>query len=249
VYKIPAKTLFVGKKLIFLTSCHSTNEEAYAIISSGGLPEGSVIITDEQTKGRGQMGNTWESEPQKNLTFSIVFKPDFLPVNEQFRLTQAISLGILDAFNPIFTGFSIKWPNDIYYDTKKVGGILIQNILSGRKIEYSIAGIGLNINQHSFENVNAISLARITGRGQDREELLEELVVAIEQRYIQLRNRKYSRLHEDYMSRLYRYGEDHLFRAGQIFSGRIIDVRPSGELVMDTRTGERDFWFKEVEFI
>ncbi len=249
MYKIPAKTLFVGKKLIFLTTCHSTNDEAYAIMSSGGLPEGSMIVTDEQTQGRGQMGNTWESEPKKNLTFSIIFKPGFLPVAEQFRLTQAISLGILDALNPFASEFSIKWPNDIYHGTKKIGGILIQNVLSGKKIEYSIAGIGLNVNQRIFDNADAQSLARITGQDQDRQELLVALAEAIERRYLDLKNRRYDRLHQDYLSSLYRFGEDHLFRAGEIFSGRIIDVLPSGELVMDTRWGERNFWFKEVEFV
>jgi len=249
VYKFPAKTLFVGKKLVFLTSCHSTNEKAYDIMSSGGLPDGSVVITDHQTKGRGQMGNPWEAEAGKNLTFSIILKPIFLSVAEQFRLNQAISLGILDALCELTTGFSVKWPNDIYFNDRKVGGILIQNVLSGRKIDYSIVGIGINVNQQNFQEPKAISLSNICDREIPLSEIFTAIISAVELRYLMLRNGAHARLHSDYINQLYRFGEDHLFKSEDVFSGRIIDVRPAGELVVETRSGLMDFRFKEVEFI
>ena len=134
MYKILAKTVFVGKKIIFLPSCHSTNEVTSSFLENGGLPEGTIVVTNKQTAGRGQRGNTWESEPEKNLTFSTIFKPDFVSLAHQFQLNIVVSLGILDALNTIKEGFQVKWPNDIYYGNKKICGILIQNSIVGKKI-------------------------------------------------------------------------------------------------------------------
>ncbi|MEJ2005936.1 MAG: biotin--[acetyl-CoA-carboxylase] ligase [Cyclobacteriaceae bacterium] len=249
MYKIPAKTLFVGKKLIFLTSCHSTNEEAHARMNEGGLPDGSIIITGDQQKGRGQMGNSWESEPGKNLTFRIVLYTKILSLSFQFRLTQSVSLGILKTLHPFAPGFSVKWPNDIYHNDTKMGGILIQNVLAGSNIDHSIIGIGLNINQLIFSSPNATSLAKITGTLHSLNDLLGELAVDIEKYFLELKNNRHDSLHRNYINQLYRFGEDHLFKAEDVFSGRIIDVRPSGELVVETLNGERNFWFKEIEFM
>ncbi len=249
MYKIPAKTLFMGKKLVFLTTCHSTNEEAYDRIGKEDIPDGMVIITNDQTRGRGQMGNSWESAPGENLTFSLILRPTFLSVNEQFRLTMAISLGILDVLKNYGPGFSVKWPNDIYYDDRKISGILIQNTLKGRQLDYSIVGIGLNVNQQRFINPTATSLGSIAGKQQDLQIIFETLISQLEARYLLLKNDFTPRLKKEYLQSMYQFGEDHLYKSNEIFSGRIVDVRSSGELVIETSKGERDFRFKEVEFL
>jgi BirA family biotin operon repressor/biotin-[acetyl-CoA-carboxylase] ligase len=250
VYKYPAKTLFVGKKLDFLPTCHSTNEVAYDRMREHDLQEGYVIITNKQTKGRGQMGNSWESEPGKNLTLSVVLKPHFIRVEEQFRLTQAVSLGIVDMLSEYGNSFSVKWPNDIYYEDQKICGILIQNVIRGKSIDYSIVGIGLNVNQSEFNDPKAVSLKSVTGDDQiDLNLILIKLLHRLEMRYLQLRSGKYDQLHTTYLDHLYRFGEDHLFRSGELFSGRIVDVLPSGMLIIDTKNGQRNFMFKEVQFV
>ena len=128
MYKIPAKTLFMGQKLIYVPECHSTNSSLSDLINHADLPEGLVLITDNQTKGRGQRGNNWDSLPGENLTFSILLKPKFLATRDQFQLNMAIAIGIADGVRQLMSQqVSLKWPNDIMIDGKKVGGILIEN--------------------------------------------------------------------------------------------------------------------------
>ena len=239
----------MGKKLVFLTTCHSTNEEAYDRIGKEDMPDGTVIITNKQTRGRGQMGNTWESAPGENLTFSLILRPTFLQVSEQFRLTMAISLAILDVMKGFSAGFSVKWPNDIYHFDRKVSGMLIQNTLKGSLLDYSIVGIGLNVNQQRFSHPDATSLSSITGTDHDLQDIFESILSQIEARYLILKNDREQRQKREYLQNMYQFGEDHLYKSKEIFSGKIIDVRSSGELVMETARGERDFRFKEVEFL
>eukprot|EP01137_Pigoraptor_chileana_P015025 Opistho-2@5140 len=107
-----------------------------------------VIITDNQTAGRGQRGNVWEASIGENLTFSLILKPNFLKASEQFQLNVAVSLGVLDCLSEyIDEDLKVKWSNDIYFQNQKMGGILIENTLQGYQIGYSVIGIGLNINQ------------------------------------------------------------------------------------------------------
>ncbi|MEL7003474.1 MAG: biotin--[acetyl-CoA-carboxylase] ligase [Bacteroidota bacterium] len=249
MYKILAKTLFVGKKLIFLPSCHSTNEVATKLLETNDLLEGTVVITNDQTKGRGQRGNSWESQKEQNLTFSLILKPKFLSVSEQFRLNILISVGITDALNKIKTGFKVKWPNDIYYQDRKIAGILIQNNIKGRLIDTSVVGIGLNVNQQSFEEPKAISLNLITDEKHDLQKILNEVLVCIESRYIELKNGQLEKLKGSYLDNLYRLGENHSYQAENKFEGKIMGVTEDGQLEIDTKDGIRRFAFKEVEFL
>ncbi|MBL3656742.1 biotin--[acetyl-CoA-carboxylase] ligase [Fulvivirga sediminis] len=249
MYKILAKTLFIGKNLVFLPSCHSTNDIAQELLSEGTL-EGTVIITENQTNGRGQRGSGWESEPGKNLTFSLVLKPTFLSVQQQFELNRVVSLAVCDFLNTFSTGFQVKWPNDIYYHDRKICGILIQNSIRQGRIESSIVGIGLNINQQIFKEQKPISLSRVTGEFVPLPEALEALAQHIETRYLTLKAGNRERLHKDYLHKLYRFGEEYLYRAnGELFNGRITDVSPEGKLEVESKKGIQQFDFKEVEFI
>jgi BirA family biotin operon repressor/biotin-[acetyl-CoA-carboxylase] ligase len=258
MYKNLANTLFVGKNLIFMTSCHSTNQEAYDRIAQGSVPDGTMLITNHQTAGRGQMGNTWEARAGMNLTFSLIMQPRFLEVSRQFLLNMAVSLGITDWLHTWSDDFRIKWPNDIFFHEYKMGGILIQNLLRGTSLSHSIIGIGLNINQHQFDSPRAISLTKITGETFALPPLLESLGLHLEQRYLQLRGGG-GGLQEEYLSRLFRYGKEELYQEEKqkqkqkqnerYFRGRIVDVEPSGALIMQTASGRRSFQFKEVSFI
>ncbi len=251
MYKSYPKTQFIGQKIIYLPSCHSTNDLAAESLRHND-PEGTLYVTDEQTAGRGQRGNEWKANTGENLTFSFIVHPDFLKATEQFRLSIAISLGIHDFLTDVLHDqVNIKWPNDLYYSDQKLGGILIENSLSGAMLTGSVVGIGLNINQFVFPIVTATSLRQITGREYSLESLLEQLCIRLEERYLQLKNGAYIHQKEQYLKRLYRFEEWHRFQdsTGKIFNGQITGVAEFGQLEVTTETGLRYFDIKEISFV
>ena len=247
-----AQTLFLGKNVINLPECHSTNTYAAGLLAEKGASEGTVVTTEHQTAGRGQRGNSWEAAAGKNLTFSLILKPSFLQIQEQFYLNIITSLAIFDLLTEFLPfGLAIKWPNDLYYYKQKLAGILIENSLKNTNLEWSVLGIGLNVNQSSFQNENAGSLVSITGREFSRAELLEKLLLRIEHRYLQLRSGERQELRKEYLSRLYWLGEFHTFRSGgDDFTGKIIGIDKLGRLAVVNRQNEvRYFGMKEIEFV
>ena len=146
----------------------------------------------EQTAGIGQRGNHWEAAPGMNLTFSLVLHPAFLPADRQFKLTQALSLALVDLLSTFHFPLStlIKWPNDIYVDRKKICGTLVSTRLAGTQITSAVCGIGLNVNQTEFPDwvPTPTSLALLTGREFDLEPLLRQLMGCIERRYDDLKS-------------------------------------------------------------
>ncbi len=250
MYKIPANTLFVGKNLVFVPECHSTNTLAMELSQRGSLVDGTVIITDNQQAGRGQRGNHWISQPGKNLTFSVVLKPGFLKADQQFRLTQVISLAVTDYLkNRLDATVKIKWPNDILVNELKICGILIENSLSGDTIQFVVAGIGLNVNQIMLPNLKATSLTQETGKDSILENELELLLHAIEERYQQLRNGNSHQLEHDYLMNLYRKGEFHVFNTKEgALNGMIEGVDQRGRLILQSSEGKRFYDLKEISF-
>ncbi len=237
-----------------MPTCHSTNDFAAQIIQSDeNVFEGMVIVTDNQTAGRGQRGNTWEASVGENLTFSVIFKPSFLKANNQFQLNVAISLGVFDFLSEfIDEGLTVKWSNDIYYENQKMGGILIENTLQGYHIGYSVVGIGLNINQTQFGNLRATSLRNITQNPlkYDLSEMLKKLLESLEKNYLQIKNNNYESLKMRYLSNLFRFEEYHYFRKnGQQFLGQIVGIDETGKLGIETDGIVLYFDFKEVEFV
>ncbi|MDR0546159.1 MAG: biotin--[acetyl-CoA-carboxylase] ligase, partial [Dysgonamonadaceae bacterium] len=192
--------------IIRLNSIDSTNRYLNDLAAQQNLEEGTTAITQQQSAGRGQRGNSWESEAGKNLTFSTLLYPGFLPVSQHFLLSEAVALAVCDALNallenlPLPHSFRIKWPNDIYYENRKIAGILIENELTGATIEHSIIGIGLNINQTQFSDTlpNPISLKQITGQNADLDGLLETVLKNIMQRYGQLKSGKTNLVRANY---------------------------------------------------
>lgn len=250
MHKYFANTIFMGKQVVFLPSCHSTNDIAAQLVPEGKLLEGAIVITDHQTAGRGQRGNAWEAAPGKNLTFSLLLKPAFLAIEAQFYLNIIISLAIADFLKGyIEDGVAIKWPNDIYCHDAKMGGILIENALRKGRIEHAIIGIGLNINQKHFASEKATSLANSCIQEFDLEALLHRLLGSIETRYIQLKNGKYQLLLKEYLSKLYWFGENRTFKDSDYFTGTICGIDEIGRLMIATNTGIKKFGIKEVAFI
>ena len=248
------KTLFIGKKYHHFSELASTNEYAKRLLSKSKPLDGTVISTYRQVAGMGQGGSFWESEPDKNISMSVILHPHFINAQEQFILNQAVALGVLDFVKKyINVGAKIKWSNDIYIFDKKIAGILIQNTLISKHIQSSIIGVGININQTIFESdaPNPTSFKLETQKDFDLDELLEMLCWKIETRYLQLKTDATQKLKAEYLENLYRYMEDVLYQLpdGEIFTGRIIGVASFGKLSLQTQKGIQNFNTKEVKFV
>lgn len=244
-------TLFMGQQLYYLPVCESTNSEAQQLLIKNKATEGCTVLTSEQTRGRGQRGNTWEAEPGKNITLSVILSPVFLPVRQQFYLNMAVSLAVLDLLHEYgATGAQVKWPNDLYFKDKKVGGILIENTINSYSLQHSIVGIGLNINQLNFGIGTATSLAAITGISINLVQVTARLLELLEKRYLELRNGKFARLKYEYLQALYRYQEPHWFIVnGARVQGSIVGVDEDGKLGVNIENELCFFDFKEIAYI
>lgn len=238
-------------------SIGSTN--TYLRELKGGDPEYDyeVAVADFQTAGRGQKGNTWESEQGKNLLFSILAHPHNIKVQEQFYISEAIALAVSDSVIAALgaeysDGVSVKWSNDVYWKDFKMAGILIENTLQGDRILDTVAGVGLDVNQEVFvsDAPNPISLKNITGREFDRDAILSD-IVQLFIGYMELPADKRPEVDRLYRDRLYRREGYHKFRdENGIFEARIEGIRPDGCLMLQTSTGEhRVYEFKQVQFI
>ena len=243
----------IGSKLIFLKNLPSTNSYAARFIQENNPQEGTVIHTNYQSEGKGQMGNKWESEDGKNLLFSIILYPTMILPEEQFLISMSVSLGIYDFLKNEITDCTIKWPNDIYVKDHKIAGILIENVIAGNSILSSVVGIGLNVNQVKFisDAPNPVSMAVVTGQNYDLKTCLTRITGTLDKRYTQLVSGGIKYITEKYISSLYRYNEWHNFKDRDgIFKGRIVSVARSGCLHIEKK-GDRiyKYLFKEVEFI
>ena len=238
-------------------SIGSTN--TYLRELGGGNPayDYEVAVADFQTAGRGQKGNTWESEQGKNLLFSILAHPKNIKVREQFYISEAIALAVSDsvmaALGPQFAHeVSVKWSNDVYWKEFKMAGILIENTLQGDRILDTVVGVGLDVNQEVFlsDAPNPISLKNITGRDYDRDALLSDIVERFKG-YMELQADKRSDVDKLYRNRLFRREGYHRFRDAQgEFEACIEGIRPDGCLMLQTTSGEhRVYEFKQVQFI
>lgn len=250
--------LFIGNRIIKLDSVDSTNNYALKLINEKKAAEGYVIQADYQSKGKGQRNSVWVSEPCENLLFSIILNPWFLQVQHQFLLNKAVCISIYDFITNHLqstdkNAVKIKWPNDIYFKNKKLGGILIENMISGKKYQNAVVGIGLNINQTEFgtDLINPVSLKNITGHFFNIDDLLLEFLSEFENRYLQLKGTQWKNINEEYNKRLLFFDEEHLFKdfLGKSFLGKIIGINPVGKLIIDNYRGEyKEFDFKEIEF-
>lgn len=234
----------------------STNTYLAQLCKENKAKEYHTVIAERQTAGRGQRGNSWESEAGKNLTFSTVVYPTALEAKNQFYLSMTAAFSVIHALDSYTGDFSIKWPNDIYWKNKKIGGILIENELEGKYIIQSIIGIGLNINQKGFHSSapNPVSLFQILGTEIDKMELFQKVLSGLVAGYFMLENNLNGAtdvIQELYLSRLYRKEGYHPYRdkKGE-FMAEFQEVEPDGHLVLKDEQGNpRRYAFKEVEFV
>lgn len=240
-------------EVIHISETNSTNNYLKELLQTQNVDEGTVVWADFQSAGKGQRGNGWESEAGKNILFSIVLFPGFIKAGEQFILSQIVSLAVANCLQEYTEGISIKWPNDIYWNEKKICGILLENTILEDNIGHSVAGIGININQENFRSdaPNPVSLKQITNRDYNLEEILKTVVDNINVYYQQINIGKTDSLIKQYKESLFRKDGYHLYNDGiSDFLARIQDVDSSGILILKTKEGEeRHFAFKEVKYI
>lgn len=246
--------MIIGSKKIYVRDLPSTNTFAAGLLREDPLPaEGTVIYTDYQSAGRGQKANKWESEAGKNILCSIILFPGMVAPEDQYVISMVVSLGIYDFVSEKIPGCKIKWPNDIYVQDSKIAGILIENAIFDGRIESSIAGIGLNLNQTSFISgtFNAVSLKMITGEEYDPATCLMRLAANLDKSYKQLLAGDYASIRGRFASLLYRQNEWHSYRAGKTaFEGKIAAVTGRGNLIVEDITGKiLEFGTKEIEYI
>jgi BirA family biotin operon repressor/biotin-[acetyl-CoA-carboxylase] ligase len=251
MYKILANTLFLGKDIHFLPDCHSTNDIALQALRQKEAGEGSIFITNHQTRGKGQRGNSWETKPGENLTFSVVLQPKFLDLSEQFLLNMAISNAIRRCLQEYIPGLLVKWPNDLVVPGfGKIGGILIENLVGSSGWDYAVVGIGININQNQFASPQATSLSLITGNSFPLEELFKLIIVHLDQAYIALKKVKKVVLTREYLQHLHLIEEWAVFKVGEEeLEGKIIGLTEIGNLLLELPSGrQQSFGIKEISF-
>lgn len=230
-------------KILHFDEINSTNVFLYDKISENNDISDMVVVAAHQTAGRGMDKNRWESEAGKNLLFSIALNVNFLEAENQFKISQAVSMAIVETLSQFVDDkrLFIKWPNDIYFGDKKLAGMLIQNTIEGRMMGVSIIGIGLNVNQIEFSKdiPNPISLKMISGRDFDLDNLLNQLVSSIKTKVESLRDKEnQNEINEKYVSRSYRLGiwSDYFYQ-NQVKSMIIKGFDKYGRLLLHDKEG------------
>ena len=252
--KFFAKTQFLGKKIIYLPQCHSTNDKLLELIDEGRAREGDVIVTDHQNAGRGQRGNSWESEPNANLLFSVMLTPRFVSLQHQHYLTMIAGLATHDAVRKYlpdqFKSIKIKWPNDVYVNEKKIAGILCESSIAASQMEFAVVGIGLNVNQKFFENEKATSMFFEKKETIERYDLLENLLVRLEYWYIKLKGGHLNQILDVYQNELYWKDQQRIFKENEIeFTGKIKGISAQGHLIVESDHTIKSYSVQQIRFI
>ncbi len=233
----------------------STN--AYIMREAANLVAPVMVLAHTQTAGQGQRGNSWESEPGKNLTFSILYRPTDLPPMAQFSMSEAVALGVVDFLAVHDIEAKVKWPNDIYVGDRKICGILIRHSIMGGVVSYSVIGIGIDVNQKIFlsDAPNPVSMWQLTGEEYDLSIMEKEIANIMEDRLALIRTEEERQtLHEEFMGKLWRGdGSLHPFTdavTGETFMAKIEDIASHGPMTLRLEDGSaRTYTFKEVSFV
>jgi BirA family biotin operon repressor/biotin-[acetyl-CoA-carboxylase] ligase len=256
---------------IELQSVDSTNNYALEQVHAGLTQHGQAFFAHEQSAGKGQRGHVWTAEKDANITISVVVKPTPLQLAQQFQLSACTALALREFFSR-YAGedTSIKWPNDLYWQDRKAGGILIESVVrslesgvgsresigrrslgvGGGEWEWSVIGIGININQTSFDGLpNPVSLKQITGLHFDTVALAKELCVTLDKYFRQLIGGDFTGIYHQYLSHLYKKNKTvRLKKENRIFEAVIKSVSPTGQLVV-LHAIEEEFNFGEIEWV
>lgn len=240
-------------RIVKIEELSSTN--VYAAERLAEHPEEfTAYVAGRQPQGKGQKGSSWESEAGRNLTFSLLLRPTFLPIARQYILSKVVCLALVDLLDEWLNEVKVKWPNDIYVGNQKICGILIENQIRGASLHSSIVGVGLNVNQQVFRSdaPNPVSLSQLTGRSFNLDELLQKLLLRIEQYYLQLPDEQaVVRIDTQFEARMFRLGEWHPFiDENGSFEGKILGVNAIGQLRVLHRGANREevYHFKEISY-
>lgn len=240
----------IGQKIIHLDTVDSTNNYTANLQKEGKIQHGTVILADEQTAGRGQRGASWTSSAGENLLMSVYLTPDNLSVVDQPALTHFISLSLIDFLRKIGISGKIKWPNDIYVNDQKIAGILIENSIRSSRIAETIIGVGFNVNQKSFEDVNATSLRIQNDQHFKLNDVLFSWIQEMNNLWAELNNGNLSILKSRYKHELYllnevaRYSDE----TGE-FEGIVRDVDDNGYLILEKAGVLRKYDLKEIKLV
>lgn len=238
--------------ILFLDEVDSTNQYLINLLESEKIEESTAVASFNQTSGRGQKGNLWISESGKNISYSIVVYPNYLSARNQFLISQTVALAVKSFLDEYTKDISIKWPNDTYWKEKKIAGTLIENRLKGDLIDYSVIGIGINVNQDEFPDTlpNPISLKQITGVEYDLTELANKLHNKILTALKELSHGTEVEIQRYYLNALYRRDGFHPYNTEDAsFSARIRGISAKGCLILEHEDGTlKDYGFKEVSF-
>ncbi|MBE0639261.1 MAG: biotin--[acetyl-CoA-carboxylase] ligase [Bacteroidales bacterium] len=240
--------------LLYFEKVDSTNETAEKLLFAGDLKEYTIIFTDSQLKGKGVGRNSWQSEPGKNILMSIVLHPEFLNPADQFMINKVASLAVcrcLDKFIPE-KRTEIKWPNDIYLESRKIAGILSKNIILGSLFSSCIVGIGLNVNQLNFnpELPNPVSMAQVTGKKISLELVLNELIHQIKAFYELLKKGEIKFIDQEYLFRMLNFNKKACYISKErTFEGIIRGVDQFGLLELESDGEMIKYDMKEIALI
>lgn len=241
-------------KILHLEEVDSTN--SYVMREAERLDAPLLVSAHTQTAGRGQRGNHWESEPGKNLTFSVLYRAGQFPAIAQFAISEAAALAIVDFLRAEGIEATVKWANDIYVGDRKICGILIQHSLMGSEISHTVIGVGINVNQLLFlsDAPNPVSMVQLTSDTYDLEALEKNVALCLENRLGMISTPTLRKsIHKEFIGNIWRMeGELHPFvdtASGTPFTASIKDILPTGQLILSVSDGsERQYWFKEVSF-
>ena len=242
----------LGNPFIELLSVDSTNNYALTQIYAGLAQHGTAFFSHEQLAGKGQRGKTWTTGRDEGIILSVIIGPDTLSINQQFELSACVAVSVRDFFAK-YAGdeTTIKWPNDLYWQDRKAGGILIENTMHGSLWKWSIAGMGININQAKFPDQlkNPVSLRQITGQIFDPARLANELCHILEKNYQSLTHNGFDDILKRYNQHLYKRNfSARLKKENRTFDALIKGVNKSGEL-LTFHSIEESFRFGEIEWV
>ncbi|MGQ9847881.1 MAG: biotin--[acetyl-CoA-carboxylase] ligase [Bacteroidales bacterium] len=238
--------------IIKIEKTNSSNDEAVRLTKHNDIVEGTIVWVLNQTKGKGQGNKKWHSKANQNLTFSIIFKPTFLPIEKQFLISKMTAVAVCNVISCFCTNTFIKWPNDIYINNKKIGGILIENSIQGQKIHISVIGIGINVNQKTFPaNIpNPTSLIIENNRKYDLENLLQLLQQSLIKEYEKLKLGQYESIENDYDRLLYKKNQTiRIIHNNKKIIATVLYVDSQGFLHLLIENKEVLFSVGEIEYI
>jgi BirA family biotin operon repressor/biotin-[acetyl-CoA-carboxylase] ligase len=247
----PTPSFRIGENRLHFAQTASTNDLLWELVAKGA-PMGTVVSADFQTAGKGQAGSAWFSEPGDNLLCSIYLHTHGIEAQAQFSLNMAVALGVYDfARMYLGQGVRLKWPNDLYYHERKIGGILIENTIQGQWLAESVVGVGINVNQPYFSSKLplASSFSIVTGQYYKISELMPELFKKLEARLKALWQGEYSKQRHDYREVLLGRNQQRCFEyQGKLIYATIMDVDDQGRLILDGPMGNMSMNHKEIKF-